>query len=103
MFFCCRASGSAEDVEGLKSQIEDVSNRLIEAQNHKLFLESKLQEKDKIIKTLQDNLANTLADMKHIRGETQKSMAKHEKRTREGWFVIFVLLSLSWSSVRVTA
>ena len=80
-----RASGSGEDVEGLKSQIGEVSCRLIEAQSHKLLLEGKLQEKDKLIKSLQDSLANTLADMKHIRGETQKSLGKHEKRTREGW------------------
>lgn len=78
-----RASGSGEDVDSLKSQIEEVSCRLIEAQSHKLLLESKLQEKDKIIKSLQENLANTLADMKHIRAETQKSISKHEKRTRE--------------------
>ncbi|XP_075258718.1 uncharacterized protein LOC142350677 [Convolutriloba macropyga] len=78
-----RASGSGEDVEGLRKQIETLSSRLLEAQSHKLLLETRLVEKDRSIKQLEDSLANTMADMKHVRAEAQKSFIKHDKKTKE--------------------
>ena len=85
-----RASGSGEDVDGLRKQIDFLSSQLLEAQSHKLVLETRLGEKERNIKQTEDALANTMADMKHVRAEAQKSFLKHDKRSKEGSCALYI-------------